>query len=479
MTTEEFGNKYMNENILEIFDDTCDFFTNELPKEFVENYDVGEVILETRGHHETAKEFDKVLKFTELLQEKQPKLYKEYFQYFDDFLVDFYCFQNNPSKVAIAFSNFIMNPIQGFDAYLISFKKLLFYGYTDILNSAITKNYETIDTSEHLIGGAAGYDLALSKFYITLEEFYQKNTDSVAFNKNEFLDKLDKYDFDFDEKVLSAIETGISKTIPGESMVNSFIHDRKNYIITLEMCFLKYMHTRKFSFALSGRLWDKLLDFWEDINNKKKCKPNDYFLIQTSEFEKYLLRLSGDMFIDNKSEMIAVLWGSVYIYEFLKSIEIIDKMTFDKLIDVSRVLKGKVIGQYTSDLWNSNFVHVWEKPESISNIEFKEEEKIFKKSLVFKHQKFTRLRGEISEELNKIGGLSEFIINGGKSDDNDHNSKLSLLENLFSPKKDFKDSNDLYDESSNKPIKTEKKVGRNEPCPCGSGKKYKKCCLNQ
>ncbi len=27
-----------------------------------------------------------------------------------------------------------------------------------------------------------------------------------------------------------------------------------------------------------------------------------------------------------------------------------------------------------------------------------------------------------------------------------------------------------------KPTETEKKVGRNEPCPCGSGKKYKKCC---
>jgi uncharacterized protein YecA (UPF0149 family) len=23
------------------------------------------------------------------------------------------------------------------------------------------------------------------------------------------------------------------------------------------------------------------------------------------------------------------------------------------------------------------------------------------------------------------------------------------------------------------------KIGRNDPCPCGSGKKYKKCCLNQ
>lgn len=23
------------------------------------------------------------------------------------------------------------------------------------------------------------------------------------------------------------------------------------------------------------------------------------------------------------------------------------------------------------------------------------------------------------------------------------------------------------------------KIGRNEPCPCGSGKKYKHCCLNR
>ncbi|MFB3142119.1 MAG: SEC-C metal-binding domain-containing protein, partial [Acidobacteriota bacterium] len=25
-------------------------------------------------------------------------------------------------------------------------------------------------------------------------------------------------------------------------------------------------------------------------------------------------------------------------------------------------------------------------------------------------------------------------------------------------------------------VRTTRKVGRNEPCPCGSGKKYKKCC---
>ena len=31
-------------------------------------------------------------------------------------------------------------------------------------------------------------------------------------------------------------------------------------------------------------------------------------------------------------------------------------------------------------------------------------------------------------------------------------------------------------ESAKKPVKKEGKVGRNDPCPCGSGKKYKKCC---
>jgi preprotein translocase subunit SecA len=31
-------------------------------------------------------------------------------------------------------------------------------------------------------------------------------------------------------------------------------------------------------------------------------------------------------------------------------------------------------------------------------------------------------------------------------------------------------------EEKRQPIRKEKKIGRNDPCPCGSGKKYKKCC---
>lgn len=38
----------------------------------------------------------------------------------------------------------------------------------------------------------------------------------------------------------------------------------------------------------------------------------------------------------------------------------------------------------------------------------------------------------------------------------------------------------LYYRDNHKPVTVDKvKVGRNNPCPCGSGKKHKKCCLGK
>ena len=142
-------------------------------------------------------------------------------------------------------------------------------------------------------------------------------------------------------------------------------------------------------------------------------------------------------------------------------------------MEMSKEFKGKVIGQFLPDLWKLNFIHTWEKPDCISEIEFLEESKIFQKSISFKTEKFPQLRGSISEELSKIGELSHFIIEGGKIEP--EVLKTDLLDDLLNspyyetPIKD-------HDRAINEPVRVEKKVGRNEPCPCDSGKKYKKCC---
>ncbi|MGB2727569.1 MAG: SEC-C metal-binding domain-containing protein [Halobacteriota archaeon] len=42
-------------------------------------------------------------------------------------------------------------------------------------------------------------------------------------------------------------------------------------------------------------------------------------------------------------------------------------------------------------------------------------------------------------------------------------------------KKQIEDSKSKFTKGKSK----EKEIGRNDPCPCGSGKKYKKCCLGK
>ncbi len=69
--------------------------------------------------------------------------------------------------------------------------------------------------------------------------------------------------------------------------------------------------------------------------------------------------------------------------------------------------------------------------------------------------------------------------------------KEKLYKNMVAAQADWlynlEEWNDIYDEDTKKRLYREqkqsttyvrptKKIGRNDPCPCGSGKKYKKCC---
>ena len=485
MTTEEFWKIYTSRrDILKIFDVTYDFFSSDLPPDFVKDYHVGEVILETLGHNEDAKEFEKVIKFTELIQKKHPVLYSEYFQHFDDFLVDFYCFHLNKNEVEKAFLNFIEDPEKDFDKLLIAFKKLLFYQYFDTLDTTIINIYNTVKNSNKLIGGAA-FDLAMSKYYINLENYYNKTDETKNFNRIEFVKSLIPYEFNIQDEVHTAIDSGLCGcNLSKETIIDSFIQNRDNFILTIQGLFLNEMKNRNFHFVLSGRLWDKMLSFWEEQTKKKKQKPDEYFSIQTDDFDQYLSELSGDFFIDNKSEMIAILWGSVYIYDFLQSIDLINQSTYNSFKETSKILKGKAIATLMSDLWNSNFVHHWTKPDSISEIEFREEEKIFQKSIFFKNLKFKILRSEIADELKNIGELSEYIIQGGKTDNTSSNNEFDdvfgfVRDSKKSKKKNIIDQFIDGDYPKLEQTTIEKKIDRNAPCPCGSGKKYKKCCANK
>lgn len=439
MTPEEFWNIYTNENSLDIFDISCDFFSGELPGEFLEKYDVGEVIVETKGQHTEAKEFERVLKFIRLLKDKQPELYMENFQYLDDFLVDFYCFQRDDKQVEAAFANFINNSVEVYDQYFSSFKKLLFYQYTDLIDKAITANFDSVAGSNKLIG-TPEYDLAICKLYLELEVLWGEN--SNKFPKKRIDEVLERYGFNPDQSLLSTIEQCIfSDVFDRENLERIFIEDKVRFRFMLQWYFMKYAKGKGISFALSGRVFEKMLRYWEGNIKKKKRTLDLYFRVHPQKLEKHLVYLSGDMLYDNKPEMVAVLWGSVYIYDFLRNIELINHKTHDELLEQSRRLKGIVIGQFVHYLWEYDFVHTWDRPDSVSETEFEEEHKIFRKSYSLQRDNFYKHRKEFSSELERIGELADYIIEGGKQEGPD----LSSLEDLFDSPGDYEELQGDFD----------------------------------
>ncbi len=135
----------------------------------------------------------------------------------------------------------------------------------------------------------------------------------------------------------------------------------------------------------------------------------------------------------------------------------------------------------------------------------RQEQKIYEHIL---GEKITVLNGKLSELANKYkitneffcgfldgisGALKETIDLENISEDTEINITIDyekLYKEMVNYKAEhlynLKEWNDIFDEATkkkfyldqkkSKTIINDKKIERNSPCPCGSGKKYKKCC---
>ena len=104
---------------------------------------------------------------------------------------------------------------------------------------------------------------------------------------------------------------------------------------------------------------------------------------------------------------------------------------------------------------------------------------------------------EVMTMVGFLDGINESLKEENPIETMDEDTQVSLAfdteklyKNMVAAKADWLYNlpqwNDIYTEEERKrlykeqkestTIRKEKKIGRNDPCPCGSGKKYKKCC---
>ncbi len=96
-------------------------------------------------------------------------------------------------------------------------------------------------------------------------------------------------------------------------------------------------------------------------------------------------------------------------------------------------------------------------------------------------------------DLYACGDIEDIKIHFAGNPDSNYNREIDSIFDIYNEIKSWRSNNsndDLEGDDStleggdkfNQPtqaVNATKKIGRNDPCPCGSGKKYKKCCLNK
>ena len=86
-----------------------------------------------------------------------------------------------------------------------------------------------------------------------------------------------------------------------------------------------------------------------------------------------------------------------------------------------------------------------------------------------------------------LDGINDSLVEKNPLDDLEEDTEVNLgfdkallYKNMVAAEADWlynlEEWNAIFDEETRKELVKEQKVYPNDPCPCGSGKKYKKCC---
>jgi preprotein translocase subunit SecA len=136
---------------------------------------------------------------------------------------------------------------------------------------------------------------------------------------------------------------------------------------------------------------------------------------------------------------------------------------------------AKSVTLYTIDEhWKEHLREMDDLKQSVQNATYEQKDPL----LIYKFESFNLFK-KILEKISRdvIAFMSRVNIPLRRDED------IPVREEQRKPRTDLSKMqlgrNDLStnggEPKSNGPIRVEKKVGRNDPCPCGSGKKYKNC----
>ncbi|WAL60043.1 hypothetical protein [Thermocoleostomius sinensis] len=355
-----------------------------LSLDLIEELDLEMLVLTMRDELVNRHLFDQAIALIQTVQQQQPSLHQQEFAVLDSFLVEYYLYCNHPQQVRAALQQFLQYPAADIDQTLAILDYLKFYNATSLAVELSQVAYEAVQASANRVLGVEMQfsDVLLGNW---MQQAHQQLKQGHSVDWNTFLAESVKYEFDkyeFGNKAqwIKELEQHLTREVQNSpEFVAQFRHDRSEALRTTSLGFCQYMAEEKqVSFICSRALWESIYTFLEhrETSGTKLAQPESYFAFSLLELEIYVAQKIGALLSTQQSVGVAVLWGIPYVYDFLRSKQIISRDLHQQAIKSVAALKTALINNY-AHLWKYSFVHRWLPPDSVATAEFEAEKQCF------------------------------------------------------------------------------------------------------
>ena len=247
-----------------------------------------------------------------------------------------------------------------------------------------------------------------------------------------------------------------------QKKVEGFNFDRRKALLDYDNVISKQreiIYERRNEILDQDSIRDRVLETFKDfVNYQIKSHLTENVLTENDinnimeQFNSHLLKrkkLTKDDFKDRTNEEISEYIYNIVVDDYNKKLEDIPKEIQD---DFEKSISLRIIDKYWMDQLDA-----MEKLKEGVGLRGYAQSNPLQVYALKGFQMFDNMLASISAEI------SEFLLNAEVR----QNIEREEIKNIR--------TNDGKEGVKSKPKKADKKVGRNDPCPCGSGKKYKQC----
>ncbi len=158
----------------------------------------------------------------------------------------------------------------------------------------------------------------------------------------------------------------------------------------------------------------------------------------------------------------------------LQTVANLKKAYEDKGREVNLAVEKGLTLAIIDDAWKEHLREMDELKQSVQNATYEQKDPL----LIYKFESFELFKNMVQKINNDI---CSFLLKGtlpGLENNNLQEARIPKrtdMANLKAGRDEVAAPNRTSEPQRAQPIRVEKKVGRNDPCPCGSGKKFKQC----